>query len=432
VGICCEKCFDNEGLKEYIINYDEIADCQYCMSKNVYVINTEDIGEFIRSKLDEYYENVDDSDVFYDSDNEEDVFGVLNNIEVIFSEALYYMRNERMLFDDFMSDSGPGYSEIKDGEFDWLDGGNSLIVRKDERNGTDDNRFNMSWEQFKYQCKYYSRFFDIGLEDSRESLLKVVAELLTKSELTINLDKGDKVYRARILDDKFDIKAEPIEILKNVGPPQKDKVKNNRMSPAGIPYIYLSNAKEICFSEIRAKTNDSVVVAEFEITKRLKILDLTSVPNIKERSIFDDEFDPDIRWATDFMRRFNQEISRPISEKEAALEYVPTQLLAEFIRKIGFDGIQFKSSINKSGLNYTLFYGPIVEPNLDIYGITCKELQGFTDAMKLIRVDFYNVKNSFNLGSSRDFEENDFISIDTYELMNASQDEMEELLLTFS
>lgn len=414
MGVCCENCFSNKHIQRVIVEYDEKGDCNYCFSKQVHIVSTECIGGFIRSKLGEYYENVDDSGMYYDSEEKlythgEEVFEVLNDTECIFSEKLYKVNKEHKLFCDLMSDSGLGYEGKKDGEIDWLDEGNALIVLKDEIFGIDENRFSMSWQRFKYQCKHYARYFDMGAENTRESLLRVLAELLNKEEVTIYMENGCRLYRARVIDVNFDFNIDPVKMLKEVGPPLKGGGKNNRMSPAGISYMYLSNAPEVCFAEISPIVNDSVLIAEFQIAKRLKILDLTSIPNFKIRSIFDDEYDPDIRWARSFMGYFTSEISSPISEDDAILKYVPTQLLAEFIRKLGFDGVKYASSLKQSGFNYTLYCGPQIEKTYGSQEEYYNHLIEFTHWMKLHKVSFHRVLNTFELISSREFNEKDFI-----------------------
>lgn len=84
------------------------------------------------------------------------------------------------------------------------------------------------------------------------------------------------------------------------------------------------------------------------------------------------------------MLQFAREISKPVSEKEAELEYVPTQLLAEYIRKLGYKGIIFSSSVNPGGKNYVLFYGPAQQPpqSMPYYG-GCDVLAGYTDILEL-------------------------------------------------
>jgi hypothetical protein len=42
-------------------------------------------------------------------------------------------------------------------------------------------------------------------------------------------------------------------------------------------------------------------------------------------------------------------------DNEDEIEYLPTQYLAEYIKKSGFDGIKYDSSLSEGGINVALF-----------------------------------------------------------------------------
>lgn len=52
---------------------------------------------------------------------------------------------------------------------------------------------------------------------------------------------------------------------------------------------------------------------------------------------------------------FITDISKPINESDTLLEYVSTQIMAEYIWSQGYDGFIFDSSQNKGGENLVLF-----------------------------------------------------------------------------
>ncbi|MBR5650321.1 RES family NAD+ phosphorylase [Pseudobutyrivibrio sp.] len=60
-----------------------------------------------------------------------------------------------------------------------------------------------------------------------------------------------------------------------------------------------------------------------------------------------------------FWKSFVKEISEPVSEdkEDHSYEYAATQLVAEYYRTKGYDGICFKSSVGP-GKNYVFFMGP--------------------------------------------------------------------------
>lgn len=55
------------------------------------------------------------------------------------------------------------------------------------------------------------------------------------------------------------------------------------------------------------------------------------------------------------LEKFINEIKKPISENESRLEYIPIQILAEYIKLKGYDGFIFDSSKNENGKNLVLF-----------------------------------------------------------------------------
>ncbi len=45
---CCEKCFSNKYLKEYILSERNVGKCDYCNSNGVNIISTGEIGAYIQ------------------------------------------------------------------------------------------------------------------------------------------------------------------------------------------------------------------------------------------------------------------------------------------------------------------------------------------------------------------------------------------------
>ncbi len=54
---CCINCFDNKHIREYIESYGDHGNCNYCKSRNLSVMDIEEMGEFIRASLSKAYVN---------------------------------------------------------------------------------------------------------------------------------------------------------------------------------------------------------------------------------------------------------------------------------------------------------------------------------------------------------------------------------------
>ena len=62
------------------------------------------------------------------------------------------------------------------------------------------------------------------------------------------------------------------------------------------------------------------------------------------------------QWRADlpFLERLGEELTRPVQPAGAAIDFIPSQYLCEFIKKSGFDGVVYRSSVS-DGVNLALF-----------------------------------------------------------------------------
>ena len=167
------------------------------------------------------------------------------------------------------------------------------------------------------------------------------------------------VYRARIGVDGIRIALEPFN--KNgkkfyvpfegqkIGPVPPLKATNGRANRTGVSYLYCATDEYTAVAEIRPHPTDVVSVAQFSISRALKIFDF-SQPNFLDFYESDDALDSMIPFAK--MAEFYNSATSPSLEGR----YLVTQLISECIRMEGYDGIKFKSTVG-SGVNLVIFKG---------------------------------------------------------------------------
>jgi hypothetical protein len=111
--------------------------------------------------------------------------------------------------------------------------------------------------------------------------------------------------------------------------------------------LYLASDAQTAISEIRPHPGHHISVGGFSNPDALRVAD----------------FDPDIAiFATSDARlalyetifSFDQTMSMPVTP-ERKNSYLLTQLLAEVLRRRGFDGVRFRSSVS-NGTNLCVFY----------------------------------------------------------------------------
>lgn len=62
-----------------------------------------------------------------------------------------------------------------------------------------------------------------------------------------------------------------------------------------------------------------------------------------------------------FLEQLGEELTRPVVPQAAAIDYIPSQYVCEFIKKCGFDGVIYRSSVS-DGMNLALFDPARAEP----------------------------------------------------------------------
>lgn len=138
------------------------------------------------------------------------------------------------------------------------------------------------------------------------------------------------------------------------------------------------------------------MVAEYVLKEELTIIDFSQVAFVTIKSIFSEEYDHDLRWINNFLDAFIKEITSPVDDKKEdhSYEYVATQVIAEYIRSLGYDGICFNSSVGR-GKSYVFFCGPNMEYSSDGYDYideylwdTYPKLTYFTDWFDIQKLEY--------------------------------------------
>jgi hypothetical protein len=61
-----------------------------------------------------------------------------------------------------------------------------------------------------------------------------------------------------------------------------------------------------------------------------------------------------------FLARLGDELTRPVVPQSAAIDYTPSQYLCEFIKKCGYQGVIYRSSVS-DGISLALFDPALAE-----------------------------------------------------------------------
>jgi len=191
--------------------------------------------------------------------------------------------------------------------------------------------------------------------------------LNSSKKRSVILNKNSLLWRAQIghswkslYEKKIKIDEIPAPYPKSRMIPQVNAAREGRANPKGIPFLYLATDKETSMSEVRPWIGSYLTVASFILLKDLKIVDFSRDNEPFLSSLFgkiDENKIEKLIWSD-----INRAFARPIENDEKTAEYTPTQIIAEFFKNNGFDGIGYKSSLS-SGYNIALFNIKNAEPN---------------------------------------------------------------------
>jgi len=344
---CCAECFGDRGLRRSIIPLRsvEIGQCSYCNSENVAIVAPSQLSEYFELLISAYRQDAGGKLLVQLFREEWGLFGhscmddsrakdllaeILDDGEIVrqtFAPIDYIaeaLRKKLKLDIDLAIQVGAAMTQ---GRIRHIIVSSALS----------------EWEQLRDELMYHNRFFP----ETRVDLKRL--EFLF-SFLTLSADEvPDLWYRARIQSGEASITAS------EMGAPPKRIASHGRANPAGIPYLYLGSSPLSAIAEIRPQTGEVACVAEFRTPHELKLVDLRSPKKMVSPFLLEDTEDI-CRMRSDlpFLERLGDELTRPVLPQAAAIDYTPSQYLCEFIKKCGYGGVIYRSSVS-DGMNLALF-----------------------------------------------------------------------------
>lgn len=212
-----------------------------------------------------------------------------------------------------------------------------------------------SWQsfwRFEQTVKRRNRYF----RDSEvENFLQTV--LASSNKRKKDLPKGQYLWRAQMGHAwaPYEQDGEYFEIPSPYPPkrmkPLRHEAVEGRANPKGISCLYLATDKETAMAEVRPWFGSLVSVGQFRTYDDIVLIDCSLCH--EKNLIYFEEPTPEKRehsvWAD-----IDKAFSKPMTNNDRIADYVPTQILSEFFKNNGFDGIIYKSLLG-DGVNVAIF-----------------------------------------------------------------------------
>ena len=217
----------------------------------------------------------------------------------------------------------------------------------------------LSWSRFSEVTKTDKRYFwyrsavtartdDDELLDPAE-VPDTIGRAIVRTGWRMFVRRADlRIIRARVHDP-----SEQLQTADQLGSPPSATAGNNRMSGAGISMFYGAESERTAISEVRPDLKEVVTVGTWRPSRELVYLNVLGAKPIP--SMFDMTARVDRPWLQ-FLAEFADDLARPIDTHSAPIEYVPTQIMTEYIRdhlrtadNRRIDAIRYPSSIDEPG-----------------------------------------------------------------------------------
>ena len=238
-----------------------------------------------------------------------------------------------------------------------------------------DDVWTAHWAAITRSLKTEARFFNQLAKEHLQSAFRGLATRNTSRGRPLVVEAGpgtslEILCRARTFQSHDKLLEALRRPVRDLGPPPSNLAKTGRMNAQGVSVFYGATDPSVAIAEVRPPVGSHVAVARFEIVRPLRLFDFTALEGLQEQgSIFDRDFASRLERET-FLRSFGKRIARPVMPDDEASEYVPTQVVAEFIateNEPPLDGVIFESAqTDGTGANVVLFHkaARVAEMNL--------------------------------------------------------------------
>lgn len=335
--ICCIECFNDSEIRAAIEMIGHKGDCPICKKCGVWIYDSE-------------------TDLF--ASNVEELLDSILEIYVPESELpTSYPEEEKLNLEDRLLKDWKIFSgdslEVKQIVAGMIDESLDLDSRLfDERVGIPelfdeaylkDNSIlgSSSWDVFKKYLRNTNRFHYKYIN------LEILETILKETETVI--PAGRKFYRSRVSNEKG-VKG---FARSEMGAPPDDVASAGRANSKGQSCLYLSNNRKTTVKEIRAHAFDYVTIATFRTNREIRVLDLSSITH--SSPFYSGTGKVSYLVNENHLRKIENDMAKPMSRWDSDLDYLPTQFISDFAKFLGYDGVKYYSTFDRTAFNLALF-----------------------------------------------------------------------------
>lgn len=325
---CCIDCFCDSQIRTIIDSFGQEGDCDFCGKKKTKIYPISENGaveELLNSILDIYdieQPSINGKPLNVALYEDWSIFSVTSDVIQKLITSLcktYFEQNANLLLNPVIIPEC--YDE------DYL---SDFSVTRGK-----------SWREFSETVKYQNRFYNsIFNTDALASFLSYSVKLYPADSI---------MYRARISKDREGFKCD------EMGAPPRENRSAGRVNPEGVGVLYLSSESETALYEVRSNIYDYVSIGEFKLLRDIRVVNLAGIKSVSPFIYTGKSNLQQYAINQPCLKEIAEDIAKPLRRNDSLLEYIPTQIISEFIKSQAYDGVEYVSTMTKNGRNCAIF-----------------------------------------------------------------------------
>ena len=300
------------------------------------------------------------------------------------------------------------------------------------------------WGQLKLTLERESRFYNSSVVEELEFVFgrldggeKHFRELYNDPSVVrvVSSDTEFDLFRARHFSSISGVKRALLVPDRELARPPFSIARAGRMNADGISVFYGATDEQVALAEIRPPVGSNVVVSRFCVSegKKIRLLDIEEFGSAYGNYM---ESDEDMETKLNFIKSFEDQVTRPVVPENESKEYIITQVISDYLssrRDIDINGFIYRSAqANVSGhKNVVLFHRSSQVKHLgddEVVQLVERVESNYADIFKNgvsreLRDSYDNRYSSDDHGSNKNPTlELDIGSVSLYQVLNARFD----------
>lgn len=346
----CHQCFGDIFLKREVRRDGEKAECAYC-GKTLLTLPLKEVADLFESAIDTHYVKAPSEPSSMEQ-------------AMLHEGVMDFWYPDGQPITDLIQEIGETSKDIAGDIQDLLEARHS--TREDwemgvvtefhseshyESRAVAGGELDEEWPLFEHNLKTKSRYMSMAALKTLEKIFHDLESHRTFQDASVIIDAGPAaalktLFRARVFQSRESLFAALERPEISIGPPPPKLAGAGRMNARGIPVFYGATHPEVALAEVRPPVRSKVVVAQFDIVRPLRLLDVEALRSLW---VGGSPFDPNYlarKQKAEFLRGLSERITMPVMPDDETLNYIATQVIAEYLASIDkprLDGMIYPS-----------------------------------------------------------------------------------------